>query len=958
MQGNHIKVATRSGRGNSAPGEAVERETMKKLDTTYLIRSLVLVLVAVGVNIALGHLVQYSLQWPLFLDSIGTILVGALLGPLAGAATGTVSNLIWGGLLGDSSILPYSITAAFIGWAAGYAASRGAFTRFRTVVLSGLLVGVAAALISAPITAYLFGGVTGGGTDYLTSYLTATGANVLQAATIQGFISDPLDKMISFGVAWGLWRLLKPYFLPPSRGDQRRAQAWSFESLQGYSVSVVVSLLALLVSFVFLPAFGRSIFSIFYVAVLLSAWRGGLGPAILTTAVGALANILLLVSPYYNVGISAEDWLRVGIFLVVSLAIAVIADQLEKSKRDLQASLQAERESQARIRAITDGVNEALVLVAADQRILDTNRRFVEMFGAPSERIVGQRLGDIRTLFDQVFAGADELYELALATSADPDQDRERLVVQNWPQARELQLYSTPVRDEQGFLGRLFVFRDVTHEREVDRMKTEFVSLVSHELRTPLTSIKGFTEMVLDGDAGEINEEVEEYLGIVFSNAERLVSLVNDLLDLSRVESGRIQLKSEPVDLNQIVQTVVATMQQAIREKGQSLSVSIDPAATSVVGDRDKLVQVLTNYVSNAYKYTRAGGDIRIEITTEGDLARVAVIDNGFGISPEDQEQLFTRFYRVDNSMTREVGGTGLGLSIVKQLIELMGGQVSVESALGSGSTFAFTVPLAAEAATAVEAAPAPPSEMARPGASILVVEDDPDIARLIAHHLQKAGYRVRVAHTAEDALTGLGEGLPDLITLDIDLPGIQGDELARRLQADPLTQDIPVLILSVLVDEPGGMQLGAMALSKPVDQKELLATVARMLQGAQHRPVLVIDDDPDVLKLLEAALEKQGFLVETAADGESGLARAGEDNPGLILLDLTMPGMDGFAVLQALKESPATAEIPVIVMTGSPGLKTTARARVLALGASDFVAKPFDLPMLVEEIRLFLAAQ
>ena len=926
---------------------------MNRLNTTYLGRSLVLVIAAVSVNIALGHLVQYSLQWPLFLDSIGTILVGALLGPLAGAVTGAGSNLLWGALLGDLSIVPYSITAAFIGWAAGYAASRGAFARFRTVVLSSLLVGLAAALISAPITAYLFGGVTGGGTDYLTAYLTATGANVLQAATLQGFISDPVDKMLSFGLAWLLWRVLRPYFLPPSKRG-----VWSFESLAGYSVAVVVSLLALLLSFVFLPAFGRSIFSVFYVAVLLSAWRGGMGPAIFTTAIGALANILLLVSPYYNVGLNAEDWLRMGIFVVVSLAIAFIADQLEQSKRDLQASLQAERESQARIRAITDGVNEALVLVSPDGRVLDTNRRFVELFGAPTERIVGQRLADIRTLFDQVFAEADELYELALATSADAEQDRERLVVQNWPQARELQLYSTPVRDQEGFLGRLFVFRDVTHEREVDRMKTEFVSLVSHELRTPLTSIKGFTEMVLDGDAGEINEEVEEYLGIVFSNAERLVALVNDLLDLSRVESGRIQLKSEPVDLNEIVKTVVATMQQKVREKDQSLSVDVDPAATSVVGDKDKLVQVLTNYVSNAYKYTQAGGDIRIEISTQGDLARVAVIDNGFGISPEDQEQLFTRFYRVDNSMTREVGGTGLGLSIVKQLIELMGGEVSVESALGSGSTFAFTVPRAAEAIERPEAAAgAPPVDVAKRGATILVVEDDPDIARLIAHHLQKASYRVLTAHSAEDALAAVQEDLPDLITLDIDLPDMQGDELARRLQADPLTHDIPVLILSVYVDDSSGMQWGAFALSKPIDQGELLATVAHMLQGSQHRPVLVIDDDADVRRLLQTALEKQGFEVETAGDGESGLALAGEHSPGLILLDLTMPGMDGFAVLQALKESPATAEIPVIAMTGSPGLKTTARARVLSLGASDFVAKPFDLQMLVEEIRLFLAA-
>ena len=562
---------------------------------------------------------------------------------------------------------------------------------------------------------------------------------------------------------------------------------------------------------------------------------------------------------------------------------------MEKSKQELQKSLQAERESQARIRAITDGVNEARVLVSPEQRIIDANQRFVELFGVPLERVVGQRLEDIRTMFDQVFAEAGELYESALASSADSAQENTRLVVQNWPQARELQLYSTPVRDQQGFLGRLFVFRDVTHEREVDRMKTEFVSLVSHELRTPLTSIKGFTEMVLDGDAGEINEEVEEFLGIVHSNAERLVALVNDLLDLSRIESGRVQLKSETVDLNEIVQAVVVTMQQKLKEKDQNLSVNIDPAATSVVGDKDKLVQVLTNYVSNAYKYTQDGGDIRIVLSKQGDFAHVAVADNGYGISPEDQERLFTRFYRVDNSMTREVGGTGLGLSIVKQLIELMGGEIGVESALGQGSTFSFTVPLEAEAVPApVPAPPAgPPAEVGKPAATILVVEDDADIARLIAHHLQKAGYQARVAHTAEDALANMEQHLPDLITLDIELPGMQGDELARRLQADPLTHDIPVLILSVLVDDPSSMQFGAVALSKPIDQQELLATVGQMLRGPHAGPVLVIDDDDGVRRLLAAALEKQGFVVETAGDGESGLAHAGEHRPGLILLDL-----------------------------------------------------------------------
>jgi PAS domain S-box-containing protein len=873
------------------------------------------------------------------------------LGPLAGAAVGVLTNLIWGALLNDPAMIPYAIVGAFIGWAAGYATAHGAFRRFGTVVLSGFLVGLGAALISAPITAYLFGDVTGSGTDYLTAYLRTTGANLLQAATIQGFITDPLDKIISFVIAWLLWRMLRPYFYFASQRGSR-----IFESLQGYGVAVAASLLAAMLSFVFLPALERGIFHIFYLAVLVSAWRGGWGPALFTTAVGVLCNIFFLVSPYYHGRITAEDVLRVGVFVAVSLAIAFIADQLEKSKRELQQALQAERESRARIRAITDGVDEALLLVSPDQRILDINQRYAEIFGVPRERIVGQRLEDTRTFYDQIFADADGLYELMLAGNGDTQGEFKQFVVQNWPQARELQLFSTPVRDERGSLGRLFVFRDVTHEREVDRMKTEFVSLASHELRTPLTSIKGFTQMVLDGDAGEINEEMQEYLGIVLSNAERLVALVNDLLDISRIESGRVQLKAETVDLNEVVKTVADTMQQKIKEKAQTLALEIDPAATSVVGDKDKLVQVLTNYVSNAYKYTQAGGSIRVTIKSQGECALVAVSDNGYGMAPEDQARLFTRFYRVDGAATRAVGGTGLGLSIVKQLVELQGGHVGVQSVLGAGSTFWFTVPLAGAPAGPVAVPAAEVPSPGAPGRSILVVEDDADIARLIAHHLQGAGYAVRTARTADEAWASLNVELPDLITLDVDVHDRHGDELARRLQTDPLTSDIPVLILSVLAVDPAAMQLGAYALPKPVDEQQLVDAVTRTLAGSRRGPVLVIDDDAGVRSLLETALARQGFEVDTAADCESGMALAGARRPGLILLDIRLPGTDGFDVLRMLKATQATADIPVIAMTGQADLKSTARARVLALGASDFIAKPFDLTRLVEEIKVFLA--
>ncbi len=648
---------------------------------------------ALLLDFGVGYLAGQLLQLPLWLDSISTILVGALLGPLAGAATGVAANLLVGVVTDNHAALPFAITAAFIGWAAGYAAQLGAFERLWRVALAGLLVGFGAALISAPIAAYVFGGLTDKGVAYLRALLDAAGATIFQLTTLQGLISDPLDKVISFVAAWLLWRPLRAWFPP-----LRRAGTQPLGALKGYTLAVVASLLALLIFIIFLPATGPSIFSIFYLAVLLSAWRGGLGPALLAIGVGASAIFLLLIAPAAGVRDIVADWFRLVDFVVVAGVIAFIAIQLEQSRQRLAQALQAERTGQAQLRAIADGVAEALALIAPDQRVLTVNRRFGEIFGVPVERVAGQRLEDVRTLYDQVFEDAAALYAASVAASADAEQTFTRLIVQKWPQRRELLHYSTPVHSADGFLGRLYVFRDVTHEREVDRMKTEFVSLASHELRTPLTSIKGFTEMVLDGDAGEINDEVAEYLGIVHSNADRLVALVNDLLDLSRIESGRVQLKAAPVDLAAVVENVVVTLSQKIAEKAQTLTVEIDPAATAVVGDPDKLVQVLTNYVSNAHKYTQTGGAIRIEVTPQAGFARVAVIDNGHGIAPADQARLFTRFYRVDTELTREVGGTGLGLSIVKQLIELQGGEVGVASALGAGSTFWFTVPLQAPA--------------------------------------------------------------------------------------------------------------------------------------------------------------------------------------------------------------------------------------------------------------------
>jgi PAS domain S-box-containing protein len=640
--------------------------------------------------------------------------------------------------------------------------------------------------------------------------------------------------------------------------------------------------------------------------------------------------------------------------LAVSFLIVLITDALEHANRALSASLAEQRRSEAATRSIVDSVVEGLLLVGPDQRLLSVNRRCEDMFGLVSTQVVGRRLEDLRPLVDRIFADPEGFAARVGASVADTSARFTETFAQAWPQERILELVSTPVRSDGRFLGRLFGLRDVTQERELDRMKTEFVSQVSHELRTPLTAIKGFTDLLLDGDAGEVNEEQTEYLQIVKQNVERLVALINDLLDVSRIESGRITLKLDSIDLRAIVEMVVATMRPLLEQKQQSLTVQMGPDLPHARGDHDRILQVVTNLVSNAYKYTPAGGAICVEASHSGDRVQIAVRDTGIGIAAEDIPRLFTRFFRVDSSLTREIGGTGLGLSIVKSIVELHGGSVAVQSAPGSGSTFSFDLPVADQAAPQPAPVTAPedvPDDQRAAGArTVLMVEDDETVTEAIAQSLGRAGYRIEAAGSAEAALGSLAAHRPDLIMLSVRLPGMQGLDRTSRLAEAPEIRDIPLLVLSIL-----GEPTGEATTPERVDEEQLLKQVHRALATPERGRVLVIDDEPAVRDLLVIALRKQGFDALEAPDGETGLALAARERPGLILLDLRLPGMDGFAVLQALKQSPATAEIPVIAVSGSTGLRLGARARVLSLGAADFVAKPFQVTELIGEIRALM---
>lgn len=521
------------------------------------------------------------------------------------------------------------------------------------------------------------------------------------------------------------------------------------------------------------------------------------------------------------------------------------------------------------------------------------------------------------------------------------------------PQHRILEVRTNPVVDRGGrYLGCVSSLHDVTAEREIAVMKNEFVSMVSHELRTPLTSIKGYVDLIVDGEAGEINEIQREFLSIVQENSDRLVSLINDLLDISRIESGRVHLKIEPLDLSEVVQGVVDTFRTYADQSGIELSWHATKGLPRAAGDRDRVGQVLMNLVSNAIKYSPGGGSVRIDLRRRGERISVGVTDTGMGISAEDQKQLFSKFFRVDSTLTREIGGTGLGLSICKSVIELHGGSIGVRSKLGEGSTFWFTLPIAPQDLVRTPEVAAP----LETGGLVLVVDHNPEIADLIETFLHKRGYEVVKASSGREAFDKAAELRPRAITLDVILDDVDGFDLLHRLKDDPRTADIPVVVLSVVCDEGKSLRLGAANyLEKPIDQGRLVSIIDGLVGSVGSPLVLVVDDDRNIVDALSRMLRARGFAVAGAYDGKEAMAAIEKAEPDLILLDLRMPVMDGYQVIHEVKYNDKTKHIPIVVMTAHH--IDHKQTHLLDLAAEQ-LSKPFSAEQLVERVERLVTGE
>jgi PAS domain S-box-containing protein len=481
-----------------------------------------------------------------------------------------------------------------------------------------------------------------------------------------------------------------------------------------------------------------------------------------------------------------------------------------------------------------------------------------------------------------------------------------------------------------------------------NRMKSEFLANMSHELRTPLNAIIGFSEVLKDGLMGEMTDQQRGFIGNIFGSGQHLLSLINDILDLSKVEAGKMTLELEPVQVSSLFVNSLTIIKEKAATRHVRLSVDAAEDLGSIQADARKVKQIVYNLLSNAVKFTE-GGHValrasRVPCAKVGQLSgswtgrsfplsagsefaeflEISVTDSGIGIAPEGLARLFTPFSQIDSGLARRFQGTGLGLAMVKLLAELHGGAVAAESSVGEGSRFTVWLPLRTPEGGALapaEASSGPHRALPEGARTALVVEDDSKAAELIRLQLEAQGFKVLHAASAEAALVLAAQQPLSLITLDIMLPAMDGWELLSRLKQAPALAGIPVVIISIVADRSRGHALGAVAvMQKPLSRQELYGSLVGLglstSADGRKLKVLVVDDNPAAVELTATRVLGEGGIVYRTYGGREAIDAARRERPDLIVLDLLMPDLDGFEVARALHEHPDTASIPILVLT------------------------------------------
>ena len=489
---------------------------------------------------------------------------------------------------------------------------------------------------------------------------------------------------------------------------------------------------------------------------------------------------------------------------------------------------------------------------------------------------------------------------------------------------------------------------------EANKSKSLFLANMSHELRTPLNAIIGYSEM-LEEEIEELGaDELTNDLKRIHGAGKHLLSLINDILDLSKVEAGRMDLYIETFDIVQLVTEVQSTLHPLVEKRNNQLIIECTGSLGTMSADLTKVRQCLLNLLSNASKFTE-NGDILLRVTGNAHEVRFAVSDTGIGMSADQQAKLFQAFTQADASTTRKYGGTGLGLAISKQFCGLMGGDISVESQVGRGST--FTIVLPRQVASLDDASPANDISSSELLPKVLVIDDDLVVHDLMRRFLQKQGFQVEAANTGKEGIAKAHRCQPAAIILDVMMPEMDGWSVLTVLKTDKTLADIPVIMMTFVQDQNLGYTLGASDyLTKPVDRQQLSEVLKRHISQPPCGKILLVDDDAMTRMLMREQLEMSTYEVQEAASGIEALEKMEQFIPSVIILDLLMPAMNGFEFLHNLQERSKYKNVPVIVMTAKD-LSPEERGKLTTNVQKVFCKGVCDRQTLLEDVKHFLSS-
>ncbi len=614
--------------------------------------------------------------------------------------------------------------------------------------------------------------------------------------------------------------------------------------------------------------------------------------------------------------------------------------ELRRSVGELSARLEAQNDVLERQAQVIDACPNLIVVKDWHGRFTLANRDVAEAYGTTVEEMVGRCDADFSPDARQV-----EKYLLSdrevMTTGRSVFIPEESITNAGgetiWLQTRKVPLAARDGRPRQV----LVVCTDITARKHVElelirakedaevasHAKSAFLSSMSHELRTPLNSVIGFANVLRKNREGRLTAQEITYLERILTNGKHLLGLINDVLDLSKVEAGKAEVEIRPVALDRLVVDTLAALNGAERFPGVRVIASVPEGMAPVAADEGKLKQVIINLVGNAIRFTEHGSVTVSVVVAEGTRVpvRIDVADTGPGIPADRLLAIFEAFEQADSGTARTHGGTGLGLTISRSLCDLLGYRLEVASEVGAGSTFSIVLAPAALASSGgpelVPFAVPRPEEPADPatvaGKLVLVIDGDADARSLLAGLVREAGCRTVAASTGEEALDLAREIRPDLITLDLLLPGMSGPRVLRALKADPETRSIPVVVVSVDSRASRGSVLGAVDMvSKPVDRSELRAALRRNL-APHRRRVLVVDDEADAREILSHYLCEEGMEVRTAACGADALRELDRWPPDVIVMDLLMPGLSGPGLVEQMRLR-GCEKVPVLVVTAA----------------------------------------